>query len=153
MSCSLSGEIRLVHVAQVIDNVRQCRPNGKMSDFRHWTFPEVPGQVDWGAAVSVAGLMDEVDRLLGCWAPPCSYPLYLILILVGKSTLPKSETSGGAEGACWGLVEAQVGSEIGGAHILESLQGQAEDCEFEPTVNEYGFRDFRGQPQCWNLKL
>ena len=39
----------------------------------------------------MAGLMDEVDRFLGCWAPLCSYPLHLILVLVGKNTLPKSE--------------------------------------------------------------
>lgn len=62
-----------------------------MSDFRQWIFPKVIEQVDWGGAVWVAGLMDEVDRFLGYWVLSCSYPLYLILVLVGKSTLPKSE--------------------------------------------------------------
>lgn len=45
------------------------------------------------------------------------------------------------------MVGAMVGSEIGGAHMLESLQCQAVDCELEPTVNGYGLRGFRGQPE------
>lgn len=44
------------------------------------------------------------------------------------------------------MAGAKVGSELGGAHLLESLQCQAVDCGLEPTVNGYGRRDFRGPP-------
>ena len=47
------------------------------------------------------------------------------------------------------MVGATVGSEIGGAHMLESLQCQSVDCELEPTEDSQKVETLRFRRISW----
>lgn len=68
MSFSLSGEIRHVHVAQVINSARQYRSNDKMV-ILGTEHAEFIGQVDQEGAEWGSSLTDKGDRFLECSAP------------------------------------------------------------------------------------
>lgn len=89
MSFSLSGEIRGVHVAQVINNARQYRSNDKtvLLGTEH---SEFIGQVDEEGAECVAASQIRETGFLGVRLHFRSYSLpATALVLVGEGTLPE----------------------------------------------------------------